>query len=86
MPIPGAAIRLGRCATGLAATLQATTCLAQKGDAYSNPFAGWLIPEPRPGFARPPLAYRSARRFAPVTCGSPRFSRPRKFAEGKTTP
>jgi len=28
MPVPGAAIRLGRYATGLAATFQATTCLA----------------------------------------------------------
>ena len=63
MPIPGAAIRLGRCATGLAATFQATTCRAHGGCLTATP-AAKASPEDWPGLRPaipsrtvPPLAY-----------------------------
>ena len=63
MPIPGAAIRLGRCATGLAATFQATTCRAHGGCLAATP-AAKAPPEDWPGLRQakpaptvPQLAY-----------------------------
>ena len=63
MPIPGAAIRLGRCTTGLAATFQATTCRAH-GGCLQQPPPLRLPPEDWPGLrpamplpAVPLLAY-----------------------------
>ena len=46
MPVPGAAIRLGRYATGLAATFQATTCRLKKG-MLRNPFAAVPLAYPQ---------------------------------------
>jgi len=57
MPIPGAAIRLGRCATGLAATFQATTCHAHGGCLTATP-AAKASPEDWPGL-RPAIPSRT---------------------------
>ena len=62
MPIPGAAIRLGRCATGLAATFQATTCRAHGGCLTATP-AAKASPEDWPGL-RPAIASRTVPPFA----------------------
>jgi len=63
MPIPGAAVRLGRCATGLAATFQATLATAQEGAACGNPFAAQAYPQKLTRLRRANnLIYRTAAR------------------------
>ena len=74
MPIPGAAIRLGRCATGLAATFQATTCRAHGGCLAATP-AAKAPPEDWPGLRPakpaptvPQLAYCAITHACEWTC------------------